>query len=359
MTPSGQVKVAIGKERRRLGLNFRHICFGFSPDYLDAAADIRTKGLGGIFELQDEQGVAYVPGIIFHRRFLRVLILTATPIDQNGQVLSPPNQLQVLELLGAHLRRTGLVHRIAQPTNWCVFQSIPSRAKWALFGSYVLPLVKDQSQLFAGLHGKHRNVIRRAEKMGAIVKQGKDQLHAFYRLYQNTMHRNAMPHEPMSYFQALLNSADFHTYCGVAYAQDIPVSTLFAPFNSHGAYYMYGGTAHDIRINGANNLLHFEAIKHFATHGSSFYDFVGARLGDVKNPRLRAIQNFKLRFGGPLQRGALWKKDLSPWSCHVFDALAGIRSLARGGRGSGDIIDQEFGGYTANGSILLEDGPPA
>jgi hypothetical protein len=289
----------------------------------------------------DASSRCFVPIVLFPRKFMKLATILAPPADGAGARVAAEDERMVLDALTKHLARGRLAHRLTQPTNWSLFQAAPAAARTAPFGSYVLSLDQGSDAIWKRLHPKNRNVIRSAEKAGVKVVEGKDQLEAAFLLYRATMERNRLAHEPLDFVAALFDSHDFDMFCGVAYVDERPVAALLAPYNHHAAYYLLGGTAEQIEINGANNLLHFRAIQAFAARGAGRYDFVGARLGQVSNERLRGIQRFKSRFGAELHSGILWKQDLSPAICRGYDALVGLRNAAMKRAPALDIIDQE------------------
>jgi lipid II:glycine glycyltransferase (peptidoglycan interpeptide bridge formation enzyme) len=142
----------------------------------------------------------------------------------------------------------------------------------------------------------------------------------------------------------LLSSPE-RAICGVAYHEGIPLGALFVPFTKARAFYLFGGSAAEMTIPGANKLLHWEAIRSLRQKEVADYDFVGARLSDVRGTKLEDIQRFKARFGGELQRGYLWKTDIVKPIAKVFDLLVTVKRYLHGNltSGTGDIIDQERG----------------
>lgn len=342
------VQLVQGEGIRTLGMDLRRMCFAFSPDYLSAIAK-RRQGYSGVFAIDIAEAPCFVPAVLFRKTFLSVMTILAPPSDKNGCRLQPDHETEALEALIAHVRDSRLAHRLTQPTNWCVFQRAPGGAVSAPFGSYVLHLAVGIDAIWKNLHQKHRNAIRNAEKNCVRIEEGRNELSRCFSLYRSTMLRNGMACEPQEFLDSMLKSKDFDVFCGVAYVGDRPVSAIFAPYNAHGAYYLFGGISKNIGVNGANNLLHFEAIRAFAAQGSGFYNFVGARLGVVDSCRLGGIQRFKARFGAELDRGLLWKQDLSAFHCGAYDALLGFRNCATGNRKSMDIIDQERRRLNAHG----------
>jgi hypothetical protein len=320
--------------------DLRRMCFAFSPGYLNVVARKR-RGRAGVVVIEAAGLRSFVPIVLWRRVFLKLCTILAPPTTASGGTLPPIHEGQVLEALVQFLRCGGLAHRVTQPANWAVFQTAPAGAAFTPFGTYRLSLNEGEASVWRGLHQKHRNVIRRALEQGVEVKFGVEHLAPFYALYHSTMLRNGLAPESVEFLRALMEGNGFQVACGVAYVGGESVAGLFAPYNDYAAYYLFGGTAERVAINGANNLLHYEAIKRFIRHGCDHYDLVGARLGPDVSERLIGIQRFKERFGADLKKGVLWKLDLSPWRCAAFDALVSLRAHARGIPSARDIIDQQ------------------
>lgn len=325
---------------RSIGLDFTSQCFAFSPDYLGAIATARS-GTAGIFVCQDDDGAAYVPVVLFRRRFLALATLLAAPSDALGNPLKPARQRRMLTAVVEHVRARRLAHRFTQQMNWALCDAAPVGAKSCAFGSYRLRLDQPLDSIWSGLHQKHRNAIRTAERAGVVIRHGPDQFDISFRIYSETMARNGMVSDSREFLEAMLRSRDFDVFCAVSYDGDRPLSAIFAPYTRQGAYYLHGGTTDEAGKGGANNLLHYQAIRTFHEAGARCYDFVGARLSADISERLAGIQRFKARFGGQLQEGLLWKHDVSNAHCLAYDALVHLRSRAANKPPSQDIIDQE------------------
>ena len=211
----------------------------------------------------------------------------------------------------------------------------------APFGTYELDLRLTEDELWKGLHSKHRNVIRNAEKKGGEVRSGIEEVNTFYQLYVETMNRNGMFFEPLSYFKELVDIWNKHIYCAVVYSNGEPQGAVFVPYSNEGAYYVYGASAEKITLTGAVNYLHYQLILELKERGVNKYDFVGARLSDVSGTRLEGIQKFKSRFGGALKEGLIWKMDINPSKCRIYDIALKTKLKLKGLENKGDIIDQE------------------
>ncbi|HXC04046.1 MAG TPA: peptidoglycan bridge formation glycyltransferase FemA/FemB family protein, partial [Bacteroidia bacterium] len=200
-----------------------------------------------------------------------------------------------------------------------------------------------EAELWNGLHGKHRNVIRNAQNKGVVIRRGMDQLEIFYALYQSTMERSSLYAEPISRFRQLGEALGTeHLICAVAYYQEKPMGGVLMPYSIYGAYYVYGASASGMEVNGALNLLHWNLIASMKARGVKRYDFVGTRLSDTAGTRLAGIQQFKSRFGSALDAGVLWKMDLNKIKCRCYDMLVVCYWKMKGVQLKGDIIDQEI-----------------
>lgn len=287
----------------------------------------------------DEYG--YIPVIIKKSKFLRTIQILYNPVDLSGLRLPLEQEKKVLENFVRFLKVNRIVHRIIQSTNWTLFTSYPDGARFCKFGTYQINLrTRTKENIWDAVHSKHRNVIRNAIKSGATIKEGPSQLRNFYNLYSDTMRRNKMNCEPFEYFKSL--EADFHgIYCAVVYDKNEPMGAIYAPYTKHGGYYVYGASREKISLTGVINYLHLNFIHFLIDKNVSLYDFVGARLSDVSGTKYEGIQKFKARFGGDLVTGYLWKMNLNPVICFLYDNLLRAKLLIKKQKFPLDIIDQE------------------
>ena len=312
--------------------------FVFSSEYGEFIKDAGQK----LFIATDEAGVL-MPFKIFKTKFLTVAKVLFPPL-KNGIRLTQEEEKKFLNQFVEHLSRTKLVDRIFPPENFCIFKTAPNGSVYAPFGTYTLHLdSQTKAELFASLHGKHRNVIRNAEKNNAIIKYGEDQLPVFFELYKLTMQRSNMYCEAYGYFSKFYKLlTDKNAICGVVYYNNIPQGALLMPFSHYGAFYLYGASANEIKLTGAMNYLHWNTINVLKERGVKQYDFVGARLSDIAGTKLEGVQKFKERFGAELQKGIIWKMNINRAKCIAYDALLKIKCKLKGTAFPTDIIEQEL-----------------
>ena len=119
----------------------------------------------------------------------------------------------------------------------------------------------------------------------------------------------------------------------IAECQGLLESCVIYGFSNYCAYAVYGGNKADM-IEGANKLLHWEAVRLFKNLDVQRYDFVGARIDPKKGSKENALNSFKRRLGGVLRQGYMWKYSFHPLKYAVYSLAV---RLLRGG----DIVDLE------------------
>lgn len=283
-----------------------------------------------------------LPALIKKSKLITSITLLYSPINEEGNAFDIETEEKILNALVEYVEKTKLGDRITQPINWALFQSYPKGSVHIPFGTYDLNLSKGEDEVWKGLHSKHRNVIRNAEKKGGYIKTGSSELKVFYSLYESTMQRSNMYCEPFSYFESLMKGFKDQIFCAVVYRDEEPQGAVFVPYTMEGAYYVYGASADKISLTGAINFLHFEMIKFLIEKGVKKYDFVGARLSDISGTKFEGIQKFKKRFGGELKEGVLWKMDINKAKCKIYDAAVKAKAKLNRLELKGDIIDQEL-----------------
>ncbi|MCH2232334.1 MAG: peptidoglycan bridge formation glycyltransferase FemA/FemB family protein [Crocinitomicaceae bacterium] len=315
--------------------------FHFSFDKL--FSDVFAKLNNAKFELgqfEFEKTQFYVPCLFREGKLLTSLQLLYVPSREDHPKLDKTLEKAMLDHFVNLLKKEQRVDRILQPMHWSVFQAAPAGSIDAPFGSYQIDLSLNEEEIWKGLHSKHRNVIRNAEKKDAIIIDGPAAISRFYELYKDTMQRNNMFLEPLSYFEDLRDSGISY-YCGVVSVSDHDMGAVFIPYTKQGGYYVFGGSEARITLTGAMNYLHYKAILNLREKGVKVYDFVGARLSDVSGTKLDGIQKFKKRFGGELKEGLLWKMDLNKTKCKMYDLALKTKLKLKGSKPLQDIIDQE------------------
>lgn len=224
-----------------------------------------------------------------------------------------------------------------------LFYSVPDFAIACPFGSYVLDLNKTEEELFGGLHSKHRNVIRKAEKDGIKATVGNENFNACIALIKETMLRQGKSAASDTYFSSLKESLKDQVDFWLAKDADGKVqgSAVLAWKRGSVAYYLYGGScAHP--LTGAVNFLHWEAIKKMKERGVKAYDFVGARIHPEEGSKYEGIQRFKGRFGGELKEGFMWKFIFNKFKYRLFCSCFRLKGIFTHIPYQKDIVEQEI-----------------
>jgi aspartokinase len=117
-------------------------------------------------------------------------------------------------------------------------------------------LTKTEDELFAGLHVKNRNVIRKAIKEGVIIKEGSEYLNVCADLIKLTMVRQGIKFyvnlEDLQRMQAHLRD-EIKFY--IAYKDDIAQGCAVIVYRKgDAAYYLHGGSI-EHPFNGSVNLI--------------------------------------------------------------------------------------------------------
>lgn len=229
-------------------------------------------------------------------------------------------------------RSTGTDMIIPATTN-TIFRTYPDSAIVAPYGTYIIDLSQSEEALWGNLSASHRRKVRLAKKKGVQIKNGVEHIKTAYTLVRNTFKRSAIPFMSYEAFKRMATGLGEHVKVLVADYQGVVQGCVVIPYSNYTAYYVYGGGIPK-PITGANNLLHWEAIRQFRGLGVKRYDFVGVRINPEKGSKQEGLMMFKQRFGGQLIQGYMWKYSLHPLKFAVY-SLA-VRFL-RGG----DIVDNE------------------
>lgn len=285
---------------------------------------------------------AVLPFRLWSSKFLKFATCTYQPL-RDGHPLLPLEEKEVLEEFIKEIKRTKICDRITASDNTAIFQVSPEEVISAPFGTYKLSLKgKNNEDLLAGFQARYRTAIRQAAAIPIKIVYGEGVFEDFYKLHIFTMQRSGQHIQTRSYFKNYFDTLPDNTLMSVAYHEDIPVGALLVIYTKHSAQYLYGCSSDDTKASGAIKYLHADAMNQLLKKGVEEYDFVGARLSEITDSKLKGIQEFKSRFGTTLQKGYMWKKDIYPLKCKLFDSLLKIKLKISGQKYPYDIIDQEL-----------------
>jgi hypothetical protein len=203
----------------------------------------------------------------------------------------------------------------------CIFE--PSSKKE--FNIAIIDLQKTEDELWADVHSKHRNVIRKAEKENVIIK-AVDSLNEFIKLMESTYEsqKNKAPnYEFIKKYYAVLK-ANNAVSIFIAYHNEIPLIGAFVTKLGNTAYYAFGGSTNNSL--GAGNLLQWHIMKQLKSENISFYNLGQvAKEDDESNLKFsKGISSFKRRFGVFEKPGISEKYILRPTANWLWNLLVKV-----------------------------------
>jgi hypothetical protein len=299
-----------------------------SEPFLKAVSD--TYGwLGGI----DDSGKlrCILPYTIVRKasvRMVRFRIETIVPegkleIDQETAFLN--SAMRCLRAMRADV--------VIPATTNAIFQTYPDEATAAPYGSYVIDLCREESEIWSGIDRTYRKNIRSAQKNGVRILSGEEHLRVAYQLVRETFSKSHLPFMKFPSFEKYVAGLTGHVRVLIAEHEGIAQSCVVFPYSNYCAYAVYGGNI-ERPYPGSMKLLIWEAIRQFREVGVRRFDFVGARINPAKGSKHEGINSFKRSLGGHLSKGFMWKCDLNPIKSSIYSIMV---RLIRGG----DIVDHE------------------
>ncbi|MCR9012820.1 lipid II:glycine glycyltransferase FemX [Gabonibacter chumensis] len=204
--------------------------------------------------------------------------------------------------------------------NTVVSDVFPTGSLYCKFASYILDLSKTEDELFKGLHSKHRNVIRKAEKDGLIIDYGNQYSQTCFEIIQQTFSRQGKMTSNANFATNLKILGENVDYWIVKDNERICGCAILLWSKGFTSYYLYGGSR-ERPHSGALNLLHWTAILKMKERGVKYYDFVGARINPDVGSKLEGIQRFKSRFGGDFKIGYMWRYVFHPLKYFMYQTL--------------------------------------
>lgn len=222
-----------------------------------------------------------------------------------------------------------------------LFEETPLNAMKIPFGSYIINLEKSEEEIWAGIHSKHRNVIRKAEKENVVIKRGgKELIEEYMPIEKTTWDRSGRTGNTPDFYQQMFDCMPSQMKIYLAYKDEQVQGGAIFLFYSSQCYYLYGASI-DKPSSGAMNLLHWIAMKDMKEWGVKQYNFVGCRIGVQSGSKLDGIQRFKERFGGELVQGYMFKVICKPLLYWVYKEILYIKKN-RGRKYPIDIIEEEY-----------------
>jgi lipid II:glycine glycyltransferase (peptidoglycan interpeptide bridge formation enzyme) len=225
--------------------------------------------------------------------------------------------------------RSSKADMIIPASNTALFRTYPDGALVAPYGTFIKDLSQSEESLFSEISPDYRKNIRRAVKGGVQVKYGIGYLNDAYNLIAEILKSSSVKRD----FTSQIVGLGEYVRIFVAEHDGVLQACMIAPFSECSAYSWYSGTISQ-PCKGAMHLLQWESIRHFKQMGVKRFNFNGVRINPEKGSRQEGIRNFKMRFGGKLERGYMWKFSLHPLKFALYCIAARILL-------GGDIVDLE------------------
>ena len=124
---------------------------------------------------------------------------------------------------------------IGQPLANCLFETYPKDSKYITWGSYIVDLTQSEDEILKNMHSKHRNVIKKAIKEGVIIEES-DDIDMIFNILKDTMERQNRPYVLKEQLIKLKKISKFY----IAMKDNVVQGCAVLPYNSFGAYYLYG-----------------------------------------------------------------------------------------------------------------------
>lgn len=171
----------------------------------------------------------------------------------------------------------------------------------------IVKLGRSEDDLWAGIHQKTRNMIRKAQKEQVEIRESNgDHVALYYSMLQEVLGRHDHPLLPQSFYQRIVRDlapigmARFT----LAWHCEQAVAGLIALSFKDTIYYWSGASHLNSRAAAPNDILQWDMITWANAHGFKYYDLLR-----IEPDRLPGIAKFKMRFGGEtvaLPAGAQW-----------------------------------------------------
>ena len=192
---------------------------------------------------------------------------------------------------------------------------------------------RDEAQLLAGFNQLWRRNIKKADKLGVVVRQGTaDDLPAFHTLYLETATRDHFTPRPLSYFRQMWSAMraedpDRIRLYLAEHEGDLVAATTLVRVGTH-AWYSYGASSTAKREVRGSNAVQWAMMRDSQAAGATVYDLRGITdtlAGD--DPHVGLIQ-FKLGTGGEaVEYLGEWDLPLNRLLHQLFLRYLGFRAL--------------------------------
>jgi len=331
---------------------FVHLKADENPIFFTQSYHLFEQSCGyqtGFFKGKDN---TLMPFRVYRKLFFRFIQIMYPPI-KDGERLNENDEKNFLNETMELLKTNKQYHRIIQPFVWDVFYSYPDGATFCPFGQLYSKLEnKTELEIFEDFSGKYRNAIRKVMVNPDLLSLRSDtsELLPFYSVYNEVHAKQHVYFDQISHFEKMQQALGAkHFLLTNLYYNNTLEGGAVITFTKKEANYLYGGAKNPTLQNGSIKLLQFEIIKQLKNIGVKKYIWGGCRLSDVTGTKQQGMQEFKLRFGAQIKKGFLWKMDINPFYCNLYDSLMALQVKLKGQKPSTDVID-----YEKNRKVIIE-----
>ena len=271
-----------------------------------------------------------MPFFIDKKLVFRRLVITHAPIkidEAFNDVDGEKEQTFVDDIITYLDKNNTIADYIEKAQANVVFNKYPQKANVIPWGTYLVDINKDDEQLLASFHTKHRNVIRKAIKDGCIVE--KSTIEIVQECITSTLTRQKVHAPSIDYYKKLKEripeNVEFYHVINDGKIDGVALVI----YGKISGYYMYGGSA-EHHHTGSVNLLQYEIMKDLRKKGVMQYDLVGARIIYEEGSKYEGIQRFKSRFSSKMLEGFSFNYILNPFKYKLFMLLVKTYGLFSG-----------------------------
>ena len=269
-----------------------------------------------------------LPFFLDRKLFFTRMVFTEGLIDTSPHS-SLEREKEFLDQVVRYVKSRDVCDFIYKAQSNVIFNVCPEGSQCVPWGTYLVDLTLSGDALLSSFDGKHRNVIKKAQKDGVVIETTTD-IAQVYENIKATLDRQKSIHYPsLSYLQKLRSNLPNNSLFFRALKDGELQGTAIVIFDEKKGFYMYGGSA-EKPYSGSLNLLQFEAMKYLQDRGAREYDLVGARIKVEPGSKYEGIQRFKSRFGARLVQGYAFRTVVHPVKFRAFNALTALYLRSRG-----------------------------
>ena len=311
-----------------------NFCFGFIniPDKIKEALNKAPLFFGEAFEKNvnyrgQQMFYAWDDERIFCARVRKQLFFKVAILDCEPFLYGEGKNIEEKEFLNqvvSILKQQKIQWVIT--TNTARFQSYPKEAKTIKSGNHIIDLANSYEQLWANMHSKHRNSVKRGEKAGMeLITGGLELIEEYTPLANETYARSGEKASSSSYYKSIIEGIEEQSFIMLLKKDGVLQAGGMFLYNQNTAYYLHGASIARPEPGSTNYLL-WKAIENVKEKGTKEFSFVGYHVNAEEGSKLDGIQKFKERFGGALEYCYSFKCVLNPFVYKLFCLIMRIKS---------------------------------